>query len=82
MDLQINLVKHLLTALTLGDEEISLVRKKLKWSNKPFEIPQEIFDEWRKIGHKGGILEKNWRENIDKKNAKLLKDFRKRLYKF
>ena len=42
----------------LGEEEISLVRKKLKWSNKPFEIPQEIFDEWRKIGHKGGILEK------------------------
>ena len=61
----------------LGEEEISLVRKKLKWSNKPFEIPQEIFDEWRKIGHKGGILEKNWRENIDKKNAKLLKDFEK-----
>ena len=26
----------------LGDEEISLVRKKLKWKNKPFEIPEEV----------------------------------------
>ena len=33
----------------LGDEEIALVRKKLKWNNKPFEIPQEVLDEWRKL---------------------------------
>ena len=39
----------------LGDEEIALVRKKLKWNNKPFEIPQEILDEWRKIGDKGEL---------------------------
>ena len=36
----------------LGDDEISLVRKKLKWNSQPFEIPQEIFDEWREIGKK------------------------------
>ena len=29
----------------LGEDEIALVRKKLKWSNKPFETPQEILDE-------------------------------------
>ena len=33
----------------LGDDEISLVRKKLKWQNKPFEIPKTILDEWRKL---------------------------------
>ncbi|MBD1138304.1 transketolase [Pelagibacterales bacterium SAG-MED41] len=55
----------------LGDEEIALVRKKLKWNNKPFEIPQEILDEWRKIGKKGELLEKKWQEIIDKKNPKI-----------
>ena len=42
----------------LGDEEIALVRKKLKWSNKPFEIPQEVLKEWRKNWDKGEQLEK------------------------
>ena len=55
----------------LGDEEISLVRKKLKWNNKPFEIPKEILDEWRKIGNKGEQLEKKWIETISKKNSKI-----------
>ena len=36
----------------LGEEEINLVRKKLKWKNKPFEIPGEIKKEWNKIGEK------------------------------
>jgi len=55
----------------LGEEEIALVRKKLKWNNKPFEIPQEIIDEWKKIGNKGELLEKKWKEIIDKKNPQL-----------
>ena len=61
----------------LGEEEIILVRKKLKWKNKPFEIPQEILDEWRKIGNKGEQLEENWKENINKKNYKNKEDFEK-----
>ena len=55
----------------LGEEEIALVRKKLKWSNKPFEIPQEILNEWKKIGEKGEMLEKKWEENFAKKNTKI-----------
>ena len=60
----------------LGDEEIALVRKKLKWPNKPFEIPKEILDEWKKIGEKGEILEKKWEENFNKKNTKIKNDFK------
>ena len=60
----------------LGDEEIALVRKKLKWPNKPFEIPKEILDEWKKIGEKGEILEKRWEENFNKKNTKIKNDFK------
>ena len=61
----------------LGEEEIALVRKKLKWNNKPFEIPQEILDEWRKIGNKGDQLEKKWNETINKKNSKIKDDLEK-----
>jgi|TARA_B100001964_G_scaffold146_1_gene200 transketolase len=36
----------------LGGNEVALIRKKLKWNYKPFEIPKKIMDEWRKIGKK------------------------------
>ncbi len=58
----------------LGNDEIALVRKKLKWNNKPFEIPQEILDEWRKIGNKGVQLEKEWQAAFSKKNSKIAND--------
>ncbi len=63
----------------LGDEEIALVRKKLKWKSKPFEIPQEVLEEWRKIGKKGEILEKNWQEMINKKSSKVKSELEKNL---
>jgi len=55
----------------LGDEEIALVRKKLKWNNQPFEVPQEILDEWRNIGNKGEQLENKWLETVNRKNSKI-----------
>ena len=36
----------------LGEDEIKLVRQKLKWKHEPFFIPQKIFNEWREIGNK------------------------------
>ncbi len=61
----------------LGDDEISLVRKKLKWNSAPFEIPQEILNEWREIGNKGEQLEKNWLQKINKKNPKIINELKK-----
>ena len=61
----------------LGDDEIALVRKKLKWNSAPFEIPQEILDEWREIGNKGEQLEKNWLQIINKKNPKIKNELNK-----
>ena len=58
----------------LGDDEIVLVRKKLKWNYKPFEIPQEVLQEWREIGSKGELLERKWEEEINKKNPKIKDD--------
>ena len=36
----------------LGEDEIKLVRKKLKWEYEAFKIPNNLLDEWRKIGEK------------------------------
>ena len=66
----------------LGDDEISLVRKKLKWNSQPFEIPREIFDEWREIGKKGDQLELKWLETINKKNPKIKSEISKVFEKF
>jgi len=58
----------------LGDEEITLVRKKLKWPHASFEIPEDILNTWRKIGEKGNLLEKKWTSNLNKKNSKKRKE--------
>ena len=58
----------------LGDEEISLVRKKLKWPHSSFEIPKDILKTWREIGERGNILEKKWSSNLNKKNSKIKKE--------
>lgn len=34
----------------LGEDEIKLVRKKLKWGHEPFDIPNDLLKEWKKIG--------------------------------
>ena len=57
----------------LGEDEIKLVRKKLKWKYEPFKIPEKILREWRSIGSKASKKasqsQKNYRPNnflIDK----------------
>jgi len=59
----------------LGEEEINLVRKKLKWPYSPFEIPNEILDEWRQIGIKGEALEKNWLKELNKSKKEIREKF-------
>ena len=55
----------------LGDEEINLVRKKLKWKYGTFEIPQKILNEWRAIGAKGAKERKRWQQKANNKINKL-----------
>jgi len=58
----------------LGDDEIALVRKKLKWPHASFKIPEDILNTWKKIGEKGDSLEKKWSSNLNKKNSKIKKE--------
>ena len=55
----------------LGDEEVRLVRNKLKWRSQPFEIPPKILEAWREIGKKGESIEKDWEKSLNKKSPKM-----------
>jgi transketolase len=55
----------------LGDAEIGLVRKKLKWTNAPFLVPNDILENWREIGRKGIDLEKKWQQTLNSKNSQI-----------
>ena len=59
----------------LGDDEIKLVRKKLKWKHEPFNIPEELIESWREIGSKGEKVEEEWNNALDKKNTKLKEEY-------
>ena len=59
----------------LGEKEVQLVRKKLNWKFEPFVIPKEILNEWRKIGEKGILQEKNWNVVYGKKSKKIKDEF-------
>ena len=69
----------------LGLDEIKLVRKALNWSYKPFQIPNKILNEWKKIGKKGKLLETKWnkiyKKNKIKIDKKLKNNFNKILKK-
>ncbi len=55
----------------LGEEEIKLVRKELGWNYKPFEIPKNVLEGWRKIGGRGEKIENRWNKNYIKKKSKI-----------
>ncbi len=47
----------------LGDEEIKLVKKRLRWDNEQFKIPNDLLTTWRNIGKKA---EKKAKKNNNK----------------
>ncbi len=47
----------------LGEDEIELVRKELKWPHAPFEVPQEIMQEWD-AREAGSQLEAEWNDTF------------------
>ena len=51
----------------LGEDEIKLVRRKLKWKYEPFKIPNNLLDEWKNIGKRAS---QKASKNIKKKNKK------------
>lgn len=65
----------------LGDEEIALVRKELGWQHPPFEIPDEIRNDWDATA-KGKSHESDWQERLlayRKAHPALAAEFERRL---
>ena len=65
----------------LGDDEIKLTREKLGWTYGPFEIPQEIREQWDATAQ-GAALEKAWDELFAAYAAKypeLAAEFKRRM---
>jgi len=68
----------------LGEDEIALIRKKLKWSNEPFIIPDNILNAWREIGKKGFNEEQKWKrasfkkENFESKINSIIQNAKKK----
>ena len=63
----------------LGDEEIKLVRKKLKWKYEPFKIPAELLSEWRKIGEMAS--QRAQKKKVNYSNFKSFKSLKKLIEK-
>jgi transketolase len=59
----------------LGSDEVSLVRKKLQWHHKAFDIPKDLLSQWRKIGQQGSIEEKKWNKIYQKNRTQINKIF-------
>ena len=57
----------------LGEDEINLVRKKLKWDCEPFKIPDELLNEWKQIGEKASQEGKKHEIKYNKKITSLSK---------
>jgi transketolase len=49
----------------LGEEEVAGARAKLGWPYPPFEIPDEILEEWHKAGQRGAPASKAWQSRHD-----------------
>ena len=57
----------------LGKDEITLVRRKLKWLHKPFFVPNQILNRWRSIGKRSEKEYKKWSKFYKEKTSLNLK---------
>ncbi len=44
----------------LGDEEIAAARKELGWDYPPFEVPDEVYADWRAVAARGKAAREAW----------------------
>ena len=65
----------------LGEEEAIQTKKNIKWTHKPFLIPENLLKKWRTLGDKGNIKSEKWKQNKSKKKIAFLKQVKKDKYK-
>ncbi len=63
----------------LGEEEVSLTRSKLKWPHKPFAVPTDVLNEWKKSGKRSTDAYKKWKIDFEKLSKKKKDEFERRI---
>ena len=48
----------------VNPDEIALIRNELNWQNDPFDIPQEVYEDWD-ARESGNSREESWNKNFD-----------------
>ncbi len=48
----------------LGDEEIAAARKELGWDYPPFEVPDEVYADWRAVAARGKAAREAWEARL------------------
>jgi transketolase len=46
----------------LGADEVAKTRAALNWPHQPFEIPEDVAEQWREIGTRGQAARRSWIE--------------------
>ncbi|MBB3132942.1 transketolase [Rhizobium pisi] len=62
-----------------GEDEIAGARKILGWTSPPFEIPQTLLSDWRKIGAKGESARMAWAIRLQTASPEKRDDFQRRM---
>ncbi|MFL5016298.1 MAG: transketolase [Rhizobium sp.] len=62
-----------------GEDEIAGARKILGWTSPPFEIPETLLSDWRKIGAKGQSARMAWAVRVQTASPGKRDDFERRM---
>ncbi len=53
----------------LGADEVAKTRAALDWPHQPFQIPESVIEQWRKIGARGQGARRSWIERTRRLNS-------------
>ena len=56
----------------LGADELALMRQNLGWTSEPFEVPEDILNNWRQAGKRCFGLDKAWEQRALAKGKEFL----------
>jgi len=59
----------------LGDDELAAAREVMSWPHGPFEVPDEVLNEWRVVGTRGVAKVRAWELRLTNLDATKHKDF-------
>ena len=62
-----------------GEDEIAGARRILGWTSPPFEIPETLLTDWRKIGAKGEPARMAWAVRVQTASPDKREDFERRM---